>query len=167
MHKKRINKIIGLVILAIFLCSSFSALVKHTNNKDIQDLKILYPTTIYGGNLRVYIGEPISRQNDYDGNPYHYGFLDLLIDEKLSVEYKETYNKQVTWNAQQAGYDNIEEDNIILVLVIFNPKGHIKFAFPPLSHPFKEYYVDAATAATPGTNGENTVNVNFTHSFFC
>jgi hypothetical protein len=124
------------------------------------------PITAYGGQLRVYVVEPVSRWDDYDGNPYHYGFLDLAVDEKLSIDYNDSYNKQVTWDAQQAGYDNVEEDNIMVIAAIFNPKGNIRYSLPPNSNPFGAHFVDAAAAATPGITGENTVTDNFTHTVF-
>ena len=164
MQKKRIGRIIGASVITILLLLTFSVLGINVKNNETLGSKPSYPITAYGGQLRVYVVEPVSRWSDYDGNPYHYGFLDLAIDEKLSIEYNDSYNKQVTWDAQQAGYDNVEEQNIMVITAIFNPKG--KFTFPPFSHPFIAHYVDAAAAATPGTTGENTVTETFTHTVF-
>jgi len=164
MQKKRIGKIFGASVITILLVSTFSVLGINVKNNEILGSEPSNPITAYGGHLRVYVVEPVSRWDDYDGNPYHYGFLDLAIDEKLSIEYNDSYNKQVAWDAQQAGYDNVEEQNIMVIAAIFNPKG--KFTFPPYSNPFIAHYVDAAAAATPGTTGENTINENFTHTVF-
>jgi len=164
MQKNRIGKIFGASVLTILLVSTFSVLGINLKNNVTLGSKPSYPINSYGGQLRIYVVEPVSRWDDYDGNPYHYGFLDFAIDEKLSIKYNDSYNKQITWDAQQAGYDNVEEENIMVIAAIFNPKG--KFTFPPFSKPFIAHYVDAAAAATPGTTGENTVNEKFTHTVF-
>ncbi len=166
MQKKRVGKIFGVSVITILLASTFSVLGINVKNNVILESEPSIPNTSYGGQLRVYIVEPVSRWDDYDGNPYHYGFLDLAIDEKLSIEYNDSYNKQVTWDAQKAGYDNVEEQNIMVIAAIFNPKGKIKFSYPPFFYPFIAHYVDAAAAATPGTTGKNTVNEKFTHTVF-
>jgi hypothetical protein len=166
MKKNRISKIIGASVITILLVSTISVLGINVKNNETLGSEPSYPITAYGGQLRVYIVEPVSRWDDYDGNPYHYGFLDLAIDEKLSIEFNDSYNKQVTWNAQQAGYDNVEENNIMVIAAIFNPEGKIKYSYPPNSYPFIAHFVDAAAAATPGTTGENTVTENFTHTVF-
>lgn len=152
MQKKRIGKIIGISVITILLLSTFSVLGINVKNNETLGSEPSYPVSDYGGQLRVYVVEPVSRWDDYDGNPYHYGFLDLAMDERLSIECNDSYNKQVTWDAQQIGYDNVEEQNIMVIAAIFNPKG--KISFPPFSFPFIAHYVDAAAAATPGTTGE-------------
>lgn len=166
MYKKRIRKIIGAVVVIILFVSTFSALGVNVNNNDTLESEPSTPIKSYGGQLRVYVVEPVSRWDNYEGNPYHYGFLDLAIDEKLSIEYNDTYNTQVTWDATQAGYENVEEQNIIVMAAIFNPKSQKKYSLPPLGSPFNAYYVDAAAAATPGTTGYNTVTEDFTHTVF-
>jgi hypothetical protein len=166
MQKMGIGKIIGASLITILLLSTFSVLGINVKNNKTLESEPPNPSTAYRGQLRVYIVEPVSRWDDYDGNPYHYGFLDLAIDEKLSIEYNDSYNKQVIWDAQQAGYNNVEEQNIMVIAAIFNPKGKIKYSLPPFFNPFIAHYVDAATAATPGTTGQNTVNENFTHTVF-
>ena len=60
-------------------------------------------TNNYNGNLKVYVVELESRWNNYDGKPYHFAFLDYAITEELSIQYQNTYKKEVTWNAQEEG----------------------------------------------------------------
>lgn len=164
MKQKRIGKIFVVAVITTFLISNFTAIAINVKNQNNVESEL--NNDPYTGHLRVYVVEPVSRWDDYDGNPYHYGFLDLAIDETLSIEYQDSYNTQVTWDAQQAGYENVEEENIMVMAAIFNPKSHKKYSFPPLSHPFNAYYVDAAAAATPGTTGYNTVTQDFTHTVF-
>ena len=99
-------------------------------------------------------------------NPYHFGFLDFAINEQLSIEYLGTYSKQVTWNAQEAGYSNVQEDNLMVIAAVFNPDVNEGYANPPSKNPFDAHYVDAAAGAKPGETGSNIVKENFTHTVF-
>jgi len=114
-------------------------------------------STPYTGRLRVYIVEPLSRWDNYDNNPYHFGFLDFAINEQLSIEYHGTYTKQVTWNAVEAGYSNIQENNIMVIAAVFNPEINKGFANPPSKNPFDAHYVDAAAGVNPGETNSNIV----------
>jgi len=147
MNNKRIGKLIGAAVIILLLTTTLSAIGVNVVKNDELETEQSDPKTIYGGQLRVYVVEIISRWDNYYGDPYHYAFLDFAIDEKLSIEYNTTYNTQVTWDAQQAGYENVTEDNIIVMAAIFNPKSQTKYSLPPVSYPFKAYYVDAAAAA--------------------
>jgi thiol-disulfide isomerase/thioredoxin len=123
-------------------------------------------TPPYTGRLLVYITEPTSRWNNYDGNQYHFGFLDFAVDEKISVEYLETYNTSFTWDGRQAGYRNIDPDNLMVIGVVFNSEGNKGYARPPAGNPFEAYYVDASAGAVPGETGFNGVSEDFTHTVF-
>ena len=121
----------------------------------------------YTGTLRVYIVEPTSRWNDHDGDPYHFGFLDYAFVGNLSIPYGETQVENITWNPSDAGYNDVNENNIMAIAAVFNPKVHQGHADPPFGNPFDAYYVDAAAAAMPGETGYNVKNENFTHTMFC
>lgn len=112
----------------------------------------------YTGRLRVYVVEPVSRWNMYNGQPYHFGFLGFAVNEQISIE--DTYQKSVTW----AG--DISESNAMVMAVVFNSEPHQGYAHPPSGHPFTAYYTDATAAATPGNTGYNTVTTGFTHTVF-
>ena len=114
MIQRKISKIIGAAIIATLLFSTFTAagMNLESNEQPIAETKLT--DRPYDGHLRVYVVEPISRFDNYDGDPYHFGFLDFAIDEQLSIDYLDTYTKQVIWDAQQAGYSNVEEQNIIV-----------------------------------------------------
>lgn len=167
MKQKRIGKIIGASVIITLLLSTISAVGTNleNNEKTISETKLT--DRPYDGYLRVYVVEPVSRFNNYDGDPYHFGFLDFAIDEQLSIDYLDTYTKQVTWNAQQAGYSNVEESNIMVIVAVFNPESEKRYAYPPSTNPFDAYYVDAAAAAIPGETGYNFKNETFSHTVFC
>ena len=120
----------------------------------------------YCGTLRVYIAEPVSRWDDDDGNPYHYGFLDYAYNNQLSIPFGETWQETFYWNAVDAGYDDVTEDNIVALAAVFNPEINQEFANPPFRNPFKAHYVDAAAGVAPGETDSNFKNETFTHTVF-
>ncbi|MFO8132311.1 MAG: Ig-like domain-containing protein [Thermoplasmatota archaeon] len=118
----------------------------------------------YSGMLRVYIVEPTSRWDNYDGDPYHFGFLDFAVEEELAIPYGETVERTVTWNPGEAGYSDVSPDNVMAIAAVFNPRAHEGHAYPPFRNPFDAYYVDAAAAAQPGETGRNANDGQFTHT---
>jgi thiol-disulfide isomerase/thioredoxin len=172
------KKVTSIWLVAMFICSIVTAsILPSIVATDVQQNQIkietgdgLYTGKVtsapYNGYLRVYIVEPVSRWNNYDKVPYHYGFLDFAINEQLSIEYLGTYTKQVTWNAQQAGYGNVNENNIMVLAAVFNPAINKGYADPPSKNPFDAHYVDAAAGAKSGETGSNIVKENFTHTVF-
>ena len=164
---------VGIIICSIIGASVLPSIAAHDGQQN--DIKIENEHGIntekitgrpYTGFLRVYVVEPTSRWNNYNGNPYHFGFLDFAINEQISIEYLGSYSKQVTWNAQDAGYSNVQENNLMVIAAVFNPDANKGFANPPSKNPFNAHYVDAAAGAAPGHTGSNTVKGNFTHTVF-
>ena len=155
-----------LVIMSISLLLLSTSVVSTPIKNPIKIEKSNFDDLPYTGQLRVYVVEPISRWDNYDNEPYHFGFLDFALNEKLSIDYLGTYSKQVTWNAQDAGYSNVQQNNIMVIAAIFNPEAKKAYAYPPLQNPFNAYYVDAAAGATPGNTDHNTKNDEFTHTVF-
>lgn len=121
-------------------------------------------TGAYAGVLRLYVVEPVSRWNDYDGNPYHFGFLDYAFNDQLSIPYGDTWEKTVTWDAAAAGFGDVSEDNLMVVAAVFNPQTHTGYAYPPFNNPFEAHYVDAAAAVRPGETESNFENETYTHT---
>lgn len=133
-------------------------LIKSNENIKLDD--------VYSGRLKVYIVEPKSRWDNYDRDPYHYGFLDFAFDDFINISYLGTYNNKIIWNGIDAGYNNIKEDNLIVIAAIFNSEINEGFAYPPTRNKFDANYVDAAAGAKPGEIGYNTINSEFTHTVF-
>jgi len=117
----------------------------------------------YNGRLRVYIVEPVSRWDNYDGEPFHFGLLDFAINEEISID--DTYTRQVMLSSEE--FTDMPNDNVMVIAAVFNSTAHEQYAYPPDSNPFDAYYVDAAAAAEPGSTGSNTVTENYTHTVFC
>ena len=112
----------------------------------------------YHGHLRVYIVEPVSRWNDHDGNPYHFGFLDYAINEDVEIE--NTLAKEVVWNGSVAGYSDITRDNIMVIAALFGSESHSAYSDPPSNtHPFDAHYVDGVAAATPPEDSPPSITI--------
>ena len=158
---KRKSKIIILTLVTsiIFFVPSLTAI-------DITQNKTTFQSQPYTGDLRVYIVEPSSRWDNYDRDPYHYGFLDFAIEETLSIDYLDTYTTETTWIASEAGYSNVKENNVIVIATVFNPEVNKAYSYPPANNPFDAHYVDATAGAEPGETGYNTVTEDFTHTVF-
>ena len=129
-------------------------------------LQVKMPLAILGytGKLKIYVVEPVSRWNNYDGEPYGFGFLDFAYDGSLNIEYMETSQVEVEWDPAEAGYSGVSEDNIMAIAAVFNPVPQEGHAYPPFRNPFDAYYVDACAAARPGEKGVNERGDNVTHT---
>jgi hypothetical protein len=163
---KRINivKIISLITISIFLFSSIVVIGNEIKNQE-KNMIITKNTnkisnTTYKGILRIYIAEPISRWNMYDGESYHYGFIDYAYNNEVIIEYQEKFEEKIIWNG------DIEENNVIAIASVFNYKNYTGFANPPSNNVFDAHFVDATAGAIPGSIGFNQVNNNFTHTVF-
>lgn len=170
-NNNSISLIVGVSIVLIFVISSLTTVAFETvnrfDNQKILSSLVNNDTPPYEGHIRVYVVEPVSRWDNYDRDDYHFGFLDFAINKRLSIEYMDTYEETVIWDASDAGYNNVEEDNIIVMAAVFNPESEQKYAYPRESkNLFDAHYVDAATAAFPGETGYNTVTENFSHTVF-
>jgi len=85
----------------------------------------------YNGHLRVYIAEKESRWDDYGGNPYHFGVLDIPIDRSLSLAQSQqqgspsplgdTYTFRKTWFGGLYGFSDITKENIVVIASVFDP----------------------------------------------
>ena len=51
----------------------------------------------FNGYVRAYIVEKISRYNNYDGDPYHFGFLDYAFDQTVELEPREKQSLSAIW----------------------------------------------------------------------
>jgi hypothetical protein len=167
---QKVNKLIGISITIILLSSSLaianSELIEKSQEKTLVKTAEKLDGIPYTGNLKLYVVEPTSRWDNYDGNPYHYGFLDYALDEDLSIAYQDTYGKDVTWDPSAAGYNNVNPNNLMIIAAVFNPEAVKRYAYPPSQYPFMAHYVDASAAAIPGETGANEVTEDFTHTVF-
>ena len=99
----------------------------------------------FNGYVRAYIVEKISRYNNYDGNPYHFGFLDYAFDQTVELEPREKKSLSTIWtggNHQDKNgndFSDIDYDNINVFVAFFNDESTASdkyslqsaFAIPP------------------------------------
>nr|MBN2277973.1 hypothetical protein [candidate division Zixibacteria bacterium] len=154
------------LVVSIAFANSISV-CKVERNTEYQPITTPAATTAdskgYAGRLRVYVVEPHSRWDDYNGNEYHFGFLGFAVNEEINLTGTEEYTKTASWTG------TFESDNIMIIAALFN----ISESHPGQSDtlggsawPFDAYYSDAAAAAKPDTQWFNVYNANFTHTVF-
>lgn len=154
------KRVIQKWLVAVFICSLVGTSVLSVLATDDQQNQMNVASAPYTGRLRIYVTEPVSRWNMYNGQPYHYGFLGFAHNGAISIEPGDTYTNSITWNG------DVTEQNVMVIAVVFNSESHQGYANPPSGNPFTAYYTDATAAAHPGETGYNVVNEDFTHSVF-
>jgi len=99
----------------------------------------------YSGFLKIYLTEINSRWYDYNGNPYHFGFLDFIADTGVNVSPKEKLNLVYEWNPSESEYSDVDPSNLMVIGVLFNSEEHQGYSDPPdNTKQFTAYYVDDA-----------------------
>ncbi|ENO12227.1 hypothetical protein MBGDC06_00231 [Thermoplasmatales archaeon SCGC AB-539-C06] len=164
------NKIIISIVLTMLLIFSYTTIAIETYS-EYREKNESYPSNIeeslpYQGHLRIYVVEPESRWDNYDNEPYHYGFLNFAFNDVISIDYLDTFSETIVWNGNEFDYGDIQENNIMVIATIFNPEIQKAYAEPPTQGAFESHYVDATAGATPGNTDSNIVNENFTHTVF-
>lgn len=157
-----ISLILTIVVVLSYSVAAFSE-IKEEKYNELNSNKISQSLP-YEGYLKIYVVEPVSRWDNYDDEPYHYGFLDFAFNDTISIDYQETYSNTIIWDGSQAGFSDIEEDNIMIIASIFNPEIGIGYAEPPTRAKFETHFVDATAGVKPGETKSNLVNENFTHT---
>jgi hypothetical protein len=110
----------------------------------------------YPGHLRIYVQELVSTLwNDYNGNPYNHAFLDFPVNMAIDIPAGDSISDTVTWDGTAAGYPSITEDNLQVILAVFNNTQHQSYSDPPTGNPFWAYYSDDAIAVTLGGTQNN------------
>jgi len=125
-----------------------------------------FESSSYSGNLKVYISEINSTiWTDYDGNPYHYSFLDYSINKNIKIDENKNDTYQNIWEPEKSGYKNIYPENLWIIAVLFNSESEEKFSDPPInSKPFEANFVDAVVASgVDVSNGSSppSIGINF------
>jgi len=109
----------------------------------------------YFGKIRSYITEIESRWINFDGNPYHFGFLDFAIDKPILLFPGQTKEFSVTWDGTEIHgnqtFGDITEDNIMVISTISHwiPNHRIGYESDEYTQHYLAHYVDQATSATP------------------
>ena len=124
--------------------------LKTTWNEELKELTTIvdvenYEINSYSGTLKIYITEIVSRWSDWDGNPYHFGFLDYAINKDFSISGGEVVTFSNKWNPADKGFSNIYPENLWVIAVLFNSESSDKYSDPPNNeYKFKAHYADAS-----------------------
>jgi hypothetical protein len=111
----------------------------------------------YDGRLRVYLTEKISRWSGLEGKPYHFGFLDFIIDKKISID----TNQNVTFQETRS-ISNLDPENLMIIAVVFNADKKEGYSDPPRNkHQFDAYYADAVDGTEIVEGGNLPPSVGF------
>jgi len=132
--------------------------VKWLGNNNIEiELNIKNNGQRYEGTLKVYVVEPVSRWKDYNGKPYHFGFLDYAINENIVIEGGEELKRTIVWNGTAEGYE-ISKDNVMAIAVVFSKEGETRYSDPPQNtRPFTAHFVDFCKGAYPMEDSPPTI----------
>lgn len=114
----------------------------------------------YEGTLRLFLVEPVSSIDNYNGDPFHFGVKDIILNQEIRVETEEEIKLYLT--EEDAGL--IEVDNSLLLAAIYENESHDQYAVPPDGNRFDAYDVIAVAAAYPNNEGENEKRDGFTHT---
>ena len=99
----------------------------------------------FNGYVRAYIVEKVSRYNNYDGDPYHFGFLDYAFEENVELEPHEVKELTTVWTGGDHedkngdDFSDIDYENINIFVAFFNDEStsadkyvlETAFAIPP------------------------------------
>lgn len=99
----------------------------------------------FNGYIRAYIVEKVSRYNNYDGDPYHFGFLDYAFEESVELEPHEVKELTTVWTGGDHedkngdNFSDIDYENINIFVAFFNDESasadkyvlETAFAIPP------------------------------------
>jgi hypothetical protein len=121
---------------------------------------------VYTGTIRVFLVEPMARWVDYNDEFYRYGFLDFPLVSNLNMADGGTLYLTATWNSSTAGFNEISQDNIQAIGVVFTSSTVLTDAYPPEGYYFQAHYADAVAAATPGIVGHNVTSLPYSHPIF-
>jgi hypothetical protein len=97
----------------------------------------------YDGRLRVYLTEKVSRWSGPEGQPYHFGFLDYIINEDILINGDENVSFKGT-----SDVSDLDPENLMVIAAVFNSEKKQGYSDPPTNkYGFDAYYADAAGAA--------------------
>jgi len=104
----------------------------------------------YLGYVRSYVTEIISRWNNQQKNPYHFGFLDYAIDSMVFLAPQNSRTFTITWdgaaNHGNLTFPDIVDDNIMVITAVAHWMPHLVTQEEYVGTHFA-YYVDQTDGA--------------------
>ncbi len=145
------SSLLYVLIFAVIALSAIPALAQHPP---------------YNAHIRIFLVEPLSRWLDYNFGNYHMGTIDIAYDTAITIDNQVSLDRTINWNGAALGFGDIQQNNIMAIAVIYSGDYTTKYSDPPLGSPFLAHFVDAAAAATPDSQWNNSTNGGFTHTVF-
>ena len=139
---------------------------KYDNNTNKLICKVLIDNKedeTYNGRLRVYLTEKISRWSGPKGEPYHFGFLDYLINQEISIKGNTNVSFNESIYISNLDISDLDPENLMVIAAIFNSEKHQAYSNPTdKKNPFDAYYADAAEGSEliEGGNLPPTVGIS-------
>lgn len=101
----------------------------------------------YTGHLRVYLTEIISRWDEYNKKPYHFGFIDFIIDKNVSITSKGNMTFTDKRNISEFEVTDLVPEELMIFAVIFNSVSVKADSFPDGPEgEFNAHYADGVDA---------------------
>lgn len=104
----------------------------------------------YFGYVRSYVTEIVSRWNNQQGDPYHFGFLDYAIKKILFLAPQESQIFTMTWdgttNHRDLTFPDIVDDNIMIVTAVAHWQPHFTAKEEYIGSHFS-FYIDQTIGA--------------------
>ena len=121
-------------------------------------------TEKYTGRLRVYLTEIISRWNQADTKPYHYAFLDYVINKEISIDGKGDITVTDKRSITEFAVPDLAPEELMIIAVIFSSESVKADSFPSSDEhgEFDAYFADATskTLIVPGGNLPPSVSIS-------
>jgi len=115
----------------------------------------------FSGRLRVYLVEKISRWYDYEGKPFHFSFIDYIINEDVTVTSEDTLIQVKEWSLS-----DLHPENLQVIAVLFTDKPIEKDSNPSNPshyHGFQAYYSIATAYADVSDSDDLPPEIGITY----
>ena len=138
----------------------------YNNNTDILTTNVLVEnneSNNYDGRLRVYLTEKVSqwvnpfKADDGKTKPYHFGFLDYIINKDIIIDAKGNLTE-----TKETDLSDLDPEEVMIIAVVFSSESVKKESYPQDNKgEFDAHYADAtdATELVEGGNLPPTVGL--------
>lgn len=131
---------------------SINLSINYLNNTDQFKTEVILKNnenSNYEGTLKLYLTEIVSEWEGYDGKPYHFSFVEYILDQSVIIDSKSERNYTETISA--SGYDY---ENVMLIGALYSSVGEKRYSnIEGNGNEFQAYFVDTVTAAKPIEGG--------------
>lgn len=123
-----------------------SVISKYNNETNSIETEVLLENNendSYTGNLKIQLTEIISQYNNYDSKPYHYGFIDYITNQEVTINAK----GNTTITTEPFSISDLDHENLMVIATIFSKDTVSGDSYPDVEGgDFDAYYADATNA---------------------